>query len=136
LCSGSSSGELQTWGFMTGAVHLPIQGPTLPIYGLCASSDGRFLYAIRGKAIASYNLVTRTMSWSVALPALWSMCICPEGRFLYVGSRRSGLACLDAATGQKLLGGHSATVTALSVSPDGKTLCTGGFDGTVVLWDI
>ena len=34
------------------------------------------------------------------------------------------------------LSGHRGRVTSISLSPDGKTLASGSYDGTVVLWDI
>ena len=38
--------------------------------------------------------------------------------------------------GHPLLGGHSAELDWESISPDGRTLATSGFDGTVHLWDL
>ncbi|UUU21640.1 nSTAND1 domain-containing NTPase [Streptomyces sp. DSM 40750] len=36
---------------------------------------------------------------------------------------------------ERRLTGHTGTVSALAYNPDGKTLATGSFDGTVRLWD-
>jgi WD40 repeat protein len=37
---------------------------------------------------------------------------------------------------EKTLAGHTATVSTLAFSPDGKTLASGSFDSTVKLWNL
>ena len=47
--------------------------------------------------------------------------------------------CWSATTGKPVtgaFGGHSEPVEAATISPDGRTIATGGTDGAVRLWDV
>jgi WD40 repeat protein len=68
----------------------------------------------------------------------------PDGQYALIGTRgwTVNLYSLDKvkARGKPLLPerqyfGHSAAITALGVSPDGKRLAAGAADGTVRVWD-
>ena len=61
----------------------------------------------------------------------------PDGTQLAVASG-IGIWIYDAQTGEalNLFTGHTSHVESVSFSPDGETLATGSWDGTVLLWEL
>jgi len=65
--------------------------------------------------------------------------IATDGRSsLLVSSNRERIEIWDLATEKQVrtLRGHRQWISAIAISPDGKTLASGGLDGTIQLWDL
>ena len=70
---------------------------------------------------------------SPVISAAWS----DDGQSIYSGHDDGTLRIRDAITGQveNIVAAHKSTVATISVSPDGKSLVTGGCDNKVCVWD-
>lgn len=64
--------------------------------------------------------------------------IATDGKGTLVSSNHATIEVWSLTTGQRIrsLRGHSQWVTALAISPNGKTLASGSLDGTINIWDL
>jgi hypothetical protein len=63
----------------------------------------------------------------------------PDGRTLATAHQNERLLRLwDVTTGRERhrLAGHPDAIASMALSPDGNTLASGGYDGTLILWDV
>jgi RNA polymerase sigma factor (sigma-70 family) len=100
-----------------------------------------------GKTLATGMANGAVRFWEVAtgrerahLPALnpQRMAFSSGGRVLVLGDRDGTLRLCRATTGQELrrLRGHRSEITYFAFSPDGRTLVSGSWDTTALVWDI
>ncbi len=102
------------------------------------SIRGAYLHGVemQDASLARANL--RETVFNAAFDIPWSVAISHSGQYWAAGSRR-GEARVWREEGKLLhlaWQAHTDTVRALAFSPDGCTLATGSWDGSIKLWDI
>ena len=66
-----------------------------------------------------------------------ALALSADGRLIAGTSRGSiEVVALDAKTEPIVREGHRGGTTALAVSPDGRTVASGGGDGEILLWSL
>jgi WD40 repeat protein len=138
-----SADGIGLWTLRGGRVTGPprLSHPTFGAWSASLSPDGRTLAIVSDVGIQIID--AGTMKPLARLAGTDRQTVLAEfssdGRYL-VGSSDQGWARLWSTKTLKpvtrLLGGHAGAVMHAAVSPDGKTVATGGTDGTVRLFDL
>jgi WD40 repeat protein len=126
------------WDLATGKSHKDYDEPAH--YGFALSPDGKWMAGDSGQGkLHVWDAATgkRRISLPSGVGFGWgSLAFSPDGDTL-VASNSTSLEMWDLKTGRSLLAddGHTGIIRGLDLSADGRTIATGGTDGTVFLWD-
>jgi hypothetical protein len=156
------AGRIQAMAFSPGGEVLAL-GPQDPVLLLLDAATGSEICQLRltenitdltfspdGKTLAGGAGYGTLHFWEVAagqertqwpdrdLRSGSAVAFSPDGRLLALGDADGKLRLVSAATGKELkrLEGHQGVITSLAFAADGKTLASGSWDTTVLIWDI
>jgi WD40 repeat protein len=137
LATGTRNGLVKIWNLRT---HEPLEaltGPNDRIRTLCLSPSANLIGVGWGSGFQVFSLSPQKELFSFqgfCATAQFS----PDGKHLAAQMSNQHVFLFEVPSGivEARLAGHYSSVNSLCFSPDGKTLATGGNDGTIKLWHV
>lgn len=144
LASASSDKTVKIWTLPEGQLQATLTGFADQLSTLAISPDGKLLVSgDYGKSITLWTMSNPGVHWQSEMTgdessAVYDMVISPDGSHLISGGDDKTVKLWTLPEGKPLgtLTGHTAGVTALAISMDGKLLASGGgsSDREIRLW--
>ena len=159
LASGSYDHTIRLWNAMTGEHKRTLTEHANDVTSIVFSPDGRTLASgSYDKTICLWDAVNGEHRQTLTGHTHWvnSVAFSPDGQTLASGSgdktillrkleadsdilmEDHTIRLWDAATGEpkRTFIGHTDRIHSVAFSPDGQTLASGSYDGTVILWKL
>jgi WD40 repeat protein len=142
LASGGWGKGACLWSVATGRRWAELPGHDYWVYSLCFSPDGKTLaVAHRDRTIRLWEVLSGKERGRLSGHAhrVTGLAFAPDGRL--ASSSHDGTVRvwdIGPARGREIrrFTGHESVVGPLAFSADGKTLVSGGWDTTILLWDV
>ena len=149
LVSGARDDTTRLWNVESGEpiATLPMDEPRTTM-GIAFSPCGELIAGGMDDEIRLWCAEQLTTLRTIPQPEnnrrTYTIAFSPCGKYLVSGTwwrrgmEKMAIRLWEVATGENIhtFWGHTTDVQSLAFSPDGKMLASGGFDGTILLWDV
>ncbi|MCY3742947.1 MAG: WD40 repeat domain-containing protein [Candidatus Poribacteria bacterium] len=149
LASGSDDETARLWDVKSGEeiATLPLDAPHT-IMGIAFSPCGKIIAGGMDNEIRFWCAEQLTTLRTIRQPEnnhrTYALAFSPCGKYLASGTwwqkgmEKMAIRLWEVATGENIhtFWGHTSDVQSLAFSPNGTLLASGGFDGTILLWDV
>ncbi|MFG1921844.1 Hsp70 family protein [Cryptosporangium sp. NPDC048952] len=136
LASGSLDGALQRWNVDSAkqaATPLVVNGKS--VVAVAYSPDGTFLAAAVDGGIKLWSKISDQPTAELITGTVQAIAFGADGVLVAGVDNDVSIWDLDRIGPEKRLTGHTGTVYAVDVSPDGTTIASGSLDYSVRLWE-
>lgn len=149
--SGSGDRTMRLWDLETGAALRSFEGHPNTVWDValspdaakalsgCSDGTARLWDLDSGKELLALETHKGGRAWTVAFTADGKQAVTGGGNvFERTGGREASLRLWDLTTGKEIrqFEGHTKDVRRVAISPNGRQLLSGSFDGTMRLWDL
>ncbi len=143
LASGGSGEDAQIWNVASGELYSRLPGHDHWVASLCFSPDGQTLattdWGGTKKVIRLWEVRSGKERGQVVghTDRIRSLAFSPAGRLASAGDEKT-IRIWDLDTGEEMgsFRGHDSVVGPLAFSSDGQRLISGGWDTTILVWDM
>ena len=135
IASGGEDKSINLWDLASGKCLLTLTGHADRIRLVLFSPNGRTLASSDSDSVKLWDVSTGTQ---IATCAGCCAAFSPDGKTIAVALPKGPIKIYDEALTKQtsLLEGHGDWVHAMSFSPDGLLLASGGQDQVIKLWDV
>ena len=134
LVSGSDDGTTKVWNLITGEEISTLDSSSYAIKSVLIGLDGKFIVIGNEQRIKLIELLTVKEIYTINTPVR-CLAISPDGQLL-VGGSASAVYVWEITTGKPIrtMQKHSGYVMSVAISPDMRTLVSGGTDNTIKVY--